>query len=248
VPDNRSRFERAEIFIAAISGFVLDVRVKRLFFVTGTDTGVGKTVLTCLLARYWRTKGISVGGFKPLCSGGRDDAKAIHSATGEILTLDEINPWHFSVPVAPLIAARKSGRKVTLPQVAAGAKAIQKKCSVVLIEGAGGLLSPMGEGFDSRDLIQALRATPIVVSSNRLGVVNQIRLVLAALPKKYSERAQIVLMSPEVPDASSRSNVDLLSEFIGSERIHVLPWFKDANHSNPRARHTLETITQKLFL
>ena len=101
---------------------------------------------------------------------------------------------------------------------------MQKRFDVVLIEGAGGLLSPLGEKFDSRELIAALRATPMVVCPNRLGAVNQILLTLAALPRGASGRARVVLMSPSKPDVSTSTNVSLLAEFLDAKRIFCLPW------------------------
>ena len=72
------------------------------FYITGTDTGVGKTVLTALLTRQLRAQGIAVAALKPICSGGREDAEALHSALDGELSLDTINPWHFRLPLAPL--------------------------------------------------------------------------------------------------------------------------------------------------
>ena len=131
-----------------------------MFFITGTDTGAGKTVLTALLARFLRERGVNVAALKPVCSGGRDDARALQAALGGALSLDEINPWHFRPPIAPVLAARRERKRVTLADVLAHVRAMQKRFDVVLIEGAGGLLSPLGENFDSRDLLTALRATP----------------------------------------------------------------------------------------
>ena len=105
------------------------------------------------------------------------------------LTLDEINPWHFRAPIAPLLAARKENRRVKLSQILAHMRAMQKRFDVLLVEGAGGLLSPLGENFNSRDLILALRAIPIVVAQNKLGAVNQILLTLEALPKNVRPEA-----------------------------------------------------------
>jgi hypothetical protein len=102
---------------------------------------------------------------------------------------------------------------------------MQKRFDVVLIEGAGGLLSPLGEKFDSRELIAALRATPMVVCPNRLGAVNQILLTLAALPRSVSRRARVVLMSPAKPDASTSTNAGLLAEFLDAKKIFCLPHF-----------------------
>ena len=194
------------------------------FFITGTDTGVGKTVLTALLARHLRERGVSAAALKPICSGRRDDARALRAAMNGALTPDEINPWHFRVPLAPLLAARRERRRVGLADVLAHVRTMQRRFDVLLVEGAGGLLSPLGENFDSRDLIAALRATPMVVCPNRLGAVNQVLLTLAALPRSASCRARVVLMSPSKPDASTSTNVSLLAEFLDAKRIFCLPW------------------------
>ena len=92
------------------------------------------------------------------------------------------------------------------------------------MEGAGGLLSPLGENFNSRDLIAALRATPIIVAQNKLGAVNHILLTLEALPKISGAKARIVLMSPPKPDAATGSNAKLLAQFLPPEKIFTLPW------------------------
>ncbi|MGN6552164.1 MAG: dethiobiotin synthase [Verrucomicrobiota bacterium] len=213
-------------------------------FITGTDTGVGKTVLTCLLTRQLRADKISVAALKPLCSGDRADALEMHAALEKTLTLDEINPWHFRLPLSPLIAARREKRKVTLAQVIDFARPFQQRFSVTLIEGAGGLLSPLGEDFDSRDLLLKLRATPIVVCPNRLGAINQVRLVLEALPQRSSSRAQIVLMSPATPDVSTKTNGQLLGEIFGPQRVHLVPWLPEnlTAQMNPAIRRTLRLL------
>jgi dethiobiotin synthetase len=194
------------------------------FFITGTDTGVGKTVLTALLARHLRERGVNAAALKPICSGGRNDARALRAAMNGALTPDEINPWHFRAPIAPLPAALRERKRVTPADALAHIRAMQKRFDVLLVEGAGGLLSPLGGNFDSRDLIAALRATPMVVCPNRLGAVNQVLLTLAALPRSASCRARVVLMSASKPDASTSTNVSLLAEFLDAKRIFVLPW------------------------
>ena len=200
--------------------------MKRVLFVTGSDTGVGKTVVTALLTRQLRAQGRRVAALKPLCSGGREDAVALHAELGGALSLDEINPWHFRAPLAPALAARKERRRVLPAAVLAHVRQAGVCFDVVLVEGAGGLLSPLGVGFNALDLIAALRATPIVVCPNRLGAVNQALLVLAALPPAAARRAHVVLVTPLHPDASVRSNAALLTEHIGRERVHRLPWLR----------------------
>ena len=196
----------------------------RILFITGTDTGVGKTVLTSLLTRHLRERGLAVAALKPICSGGRADARVLHSSIGGELALDEINPWHFRASLTPLLAARRERRRIKLEDVLAHVQGIQRRFELVLVEGAGGLLSPLGEDFNARDLIIALHAAPIIVCPNRLGVVNHTLLTDEALPRALSRRAAVVLMSPRRRDLASRTNARLLAGILGRNRVHEFPW------------------------
>ncbi len=220
--------------------------MRQLYFITGTDTGVGKTVLTALLVRHLREGGVNAAALKPVCSGVRDDARALHAAMNGVLTLDEINPWYFRAPIAPLLAARRERRRVWLAEVVAHVRSLQKRFEAVLVEGAGGLLSPLGEDFDSRDMLAALRATPVIVGLNRIGVVNQMLLTLEALPRRVSAGARVVLMSPRKPDASTKTNAGLLAEFFDAKRIFELPWLgnrpAEKVPADSRVRRTLRAL------
>ncbi|HLX94723.1 MAG TPA: dethiobiotin synthase [Verrucomicrobiae bacterium] len=221
-----------------------------IVFVTGTDTGVGKTVLTALLTRCLRERGLNVAALKPVCSGGRDDARLLRTASGGVLSLDEINPWHFRAPVAPFLAARRERKRVKLSPVVAHLRSMQKRFEVLLIEGAGGLLSPLGDDFDSRDLMTSLRATPVIVGWNRLGAVNQVLLTLEALPHGMTARARVVLMSPPGPDTSTGTNAGLLAEHFDRKRIFQLPWLDGhldwaRESGNSPVRKTLERLASE---
>lgn len=223
------------------------------FFVTGTDTGVGKTVVAGLLTRYWHDAGVRVVPLKPVCSGGRGDARLLRAASGKTLPLDEINPWHFRAPLAPVWAARMEGRSLKLAQVLGHVRAIQRRFPVVIIEGAGGLLSPLGADFDSRDLLVALRATPLIVCPNRLGAINQVRLVLEALPRGLRRRAHLVLPAPARRETAASSNPKLLAEFAEAERIHLLPRSPEARRlgralEDRRLRRSVVQLARSLSL
>lgn len=194
-----------------------------ILFITGNDTGVGKTTFASLLTRQLHARGCHVAGLKPICSGGRADAVALQAAAGNVLKLDQVNPWHFRAALAPLLAARREKRRVRLREVVTQVQRVARQFDVTVVEGAGGLLSPLGEGFDSRDLIRALRAVPMVVCANRLGAVNQALLVLGALPRAAARRAQIVLMNPARATAASRANPALIREVAGRTLVHELP-------------------------
>ena len=198
----------------------------KILFVTGTDTAVGKTVFAALVTQQFRQRGVSVVALKPVCSGGRGDARALHQAAGKVLKLDDVNPWHFRAALAPLLAARREGRRVRLREVVAHIRRVAKSFEIVVVEGAGGLLSPLGEDFDSRDLIKALGAMPVIVCPNKLGAVNQVRLALAALSGSAARQARIVLVNPARSDAASRTNLELLKEFIDPNRLRILPWLR----------------------
>lgn len=183
----------------------------RIWVVTGTDTGVGKTVLSAVLTAALRQAGVAVAALKPVCSGGRDDARLLYGASGRALTLDEINPWHFPQPLAPALAARHAGRRLTLAQVASHAKNVAAHFEVVILEAAGGLLSPLGVDFDTRDLIRNLEAVPWVTCPNRLGAVNQALLVVEALAREnLAANGTLVLMDQPGRDASVAGNVALI--------------------------------------
>jgi len=214
----------------------------RIVFVTGSDTGVGKTVLTAALTRRLRSRGVDAVALKSLCSGGREDARALRAAADNALALDEVNPWHFRAALAPTLAARREKRRVTLPEVAARVRAAARRFELALVEGAGGLLSPLTEDGDNRDLLAALRPDAVlIVVPNRLGAVNQARLVLSALAKAHRRRVAVVLVEPQKADAASRTNAALLAEFGPGVPLVRLPWLASGRVA-PRAVAALDAL------
>jgi dethiobiotin synthetase len=223
----------------------------RIVFIAGTDTGVGKTVLTSLLARFLLERDFAVAALKPICSGGRNDARLLHAALNGAMPLEEINPWSFRAPLAPGLAARQERRRLRAAEVLAHLRKVRREFDIVLIEGAGGLLSPLGEDFDARDLIIALRAIPVIVCPNRLGALNQARLVISALPAATARKAQVVLVSPRRADLACRANPRMLAEFWGARRVCVFPWLRRTRPAevalrDRRARQALEVLAQRL--
>jgi len=190
--------------------------------VAGTGTGVGKTALSALLVRRLRARGIGVAAFKPLCSGGRSDARLLLDALGEG-ALDVVNPWHFRPPIAPAVAARLAGSPVRVADVAGHVRRHSAGADVAVVEMAGGLLSPLASDGDAPDLIRALRAAPVLVTVDRLGVIHDVRAALACLPPRVAERTPVVLMSPLRRDPSCRYNRDVLADLLGSGRLFRIP-------------------------
>jgi dethiobiotin synthase len=118
---------------------------------------------------------------KPFCSGGLGDVDLLREFQDGELSRREICPFSFPEPIAPLVAARKHGRRITISAVLARIRALAARCDVLLVEGAGGLLAPLGEGFSALDLIEHLDCETIIVAANRLGTINHTRLTIQAL-------------------------------------------------------------------
>ncbi len=182
-------------------------------FVTGTDTGVGKTFVTALLARALRASGHDTIALKPLCSGDRSDAGTLRSACDNELALDTVNPFWFRAPLAPLVAARMENRIVSLQSLCDWFQAASAGRKSVLVEGAGGWLAPVADHVTVADLCAAFDLPVILVAANRLGCVNHILLTLDSIRARGLECPGIILNAPGGTDDSSSTNRALLEEF-----------------------------------
>jgi dethiobiotin synthetase len=172
---------------------------------------------------------------KPFCSGGRRDAQVLHSLQGGALSLDTINPFFYRAPLAPWVAARREGGLVALERVIQHVHRVRAGLpeeSVLLIEGVGGLLVPLGKDYTVRDLIRALQCEVLVVASNQLGTINHTLLTLQVLESvRAAPLCTTVLMNPKRADRSSESNVYALRELLSGPVVSVP--FLGLNASQP---------------
>jgi dethiobiotin synthetase len=198
-------------------------------FVAGTDTGVGKTLLTALLLAHLRSRGAAAVAVKPFATGGPADARLLGQLQPGTLGLAQINPFFFPEPVAPLVAARRCGRRVSLARVQAWLAGLPVAGGPLLVEGAGGLLTPLGPGYTLRELIRATDGRTVIVAPNRLGVLNQVLLVCEALRAAGRAASAVVLMGRPRPDASTSTNGPVLASWIVPVPVLELP------HLGPRA-------------
>lgn len=153
-------------------------------FVTGTDTGVGKTVVACALLRALRSRGLDAGAMKPIETGvgaeGPLDALALRAAAGVEDALDDVCPQRFALPAAPTVAADAEARRVDLAAIDAAWTRLSDRHAWMVVEGAGGLLAPAAEGLSMADLAARLALPVVVVARGALGTINHTRLTLEA--------------------------------------------------------------------
>jgi dethiobiotin synthetase len=162
------------------------------FFITGTDTGVGKTYVTRLILETLRNAGNDAVGYKPVACGDREDATILAAASGG-LDLDEINPVYLKTPVAPYVAGMLENRAVDPAVLIAGYHQLAAKHAKVLVEGAGGWEVPISANYRISDLAADLKLPVILVAGNKLGALNHIILTVNAIRAKGLVCAGIIL-------------------------------------------------------
>lgn len=162
------------------------------FFITGTDTGVGKTYVTRLIVETLRNAGQDAVGYKPVACGDRQDAVILAAASGG-LELDEVNPVYLNTPVAPYVAGMLENRTVDPAVLIAGYHQLAARHANVLVEGAGGWEVPLAANYRVSDLAADLKLPVILVAGNKLGALNHIILTVNAIRAKGLVCAGIIL-------------------------------------------------------
>ncbi len=158
-------------------------------YVTGTDTGVGKTLASCALIYALRHRGRRVVGMKPVASGcarldgdwRNDDALALQAASEPRPPYALVNPYALPEASAPQIAAAQAGVAVRLEPILAAYQVLQRQADAVIVEGVGGWLAPLAEGLEQADLVRALRLPVLLVVGLKLGCLNHARLTARAI-------------------------------------------------------------------
>jgi dethiobiotin synthetase len=192
-------------------------------FITGNDTGVGKTYVAAMIARSLAAAGRKVGVYKPVASGCReesgklisDDALALWNAAGRPSELERVAPQRFIAPLAPHLAARSEARRIDAALLRNGLDHWRERSQIVIVEGIGGLMSPVGEEEYVADLALEFGYPLVVVARNALGAINQTlqTLIVAATFRDGLPVAGIVLnrTAPAENDLSIDSNRDELA-------------------------------------
>ncbi|MDB5903061.1 MAG: dethiobiotin synthase [Betaproteobacteria bacterium] len=161
----------------------------RGFFITGTDTGVGKTLVACALLYAFAARGLRAIGMKPVAAGAslengalvNDDVAALVAASGVRAPRELQNPYCFAPPIAPHIAAAQAGVAIDIGHVKAAYVNLAARADVVIVEGAGGFRVPLGDGLDMSDLARLLGLPVVLVVGVRLGCLNHALLTADAI-------------------------------------------------------------------
>lgn len=205
-------------------------------FITGTDTGVGKTAVTGGIARVLKEDGIDVGIMKPVATGCRREGDRWTSADIEFLCRavgchdpDQLTcTYAFEEPVAPLLAAERAGREILLPDIISNYFVLLGAHDLLLIEGVGGLLVPLNRVQVVADLIQWLRLPVLVVSRNQLGTLNHTLLTLEHLKQRGIPVLGVILNHPHAgSDASQTTNAEIIRQRTGVPILGTVPYCAD---------------------
>ncbi|MBM3847317.1 MAG: dethiobiotin synthase [Verrucomicrobia bacterium] len=195
----------------------------RLLFVTGTDTGVGKTLFSVCLLRFLRESGVRAVGLKPFCSGDRSDAKLLRHESSGSPPLELVNPYFCPIPVAPGVLPRPGYAIPSLSEVVRRIRAAAEGYDFALVEGVGGLFAPITPRLFVLDLIAALKCSAVLVSPDRLGTINHTILSFRALTQRKIPLHKIVMMKNFRAEPSQERNSSFISEHIAPESVIGFP-------------------------
>jgi dethiobiotin synthetase len=213
-------------------------------FVTGTDTGVGKTRVACAIVGALAAAGVRAAGMKPVAAGVDEgancnaDVAALAAADGLDLALRDRNPYAFRDPIAPHLAARDETVRIELAAIAAAWRRIAEVADAIVVEGAGGALVPLGEGLDMLDIAARLRLPVLLVVGLRLGCLNHALLTARAIEARGLVMTGWVANRIDPSMARADDNVAELAALLRVPPLFDVAW-NETPHVDRRALERL---------
>ena len=184
-------------------------------FITGTDTGVGKTHTAVQLVRLLRASGRRCAGMKPICCGDRHDAELLLTAGSDGLSIEDVNPVWLKTPAAPLAGSLTEGVKIDIERIVAAFRALQDRVKHVFVEGVGGWLVPIRSDYFVSDLAVELKLPVLVVAQNRLGCLNHTALTVRSIAEHKLRCIGVVLNGAfATSDIAAATNFDILRKIV----------------------------------
>ncbi len=199
------------------------------YYITGTDTHVGKTLIACALLHSFATQSRRVIGMKPVAAGCADgelheDVRQLRAASNVLASLGQINPYCFEPAVAPHLAAQFAGVNINLERIVNSFTELTGQSDVVIVEGAGGFVVPLNEHEDSADLAVQLGLPIILVVGMRLGCLNHALLTAQAIAARGLVLAGWVANCVEPEMAMLHENISALQQRIAAPMLGVVPY------------------------
>jgi dethiobiotin synthetase len=184
-------------------------------FVTGTDTGVGKTYIATRLLRLLHASGVSCAGMKPICCGDRRDAALLLAAGSDGLSIEDINPVWLKTPAAPIVGSLIEKSDIHVEKIIAAFHALQNRVEQVIVEGVGGWLVPIRADYFISDLAMAMKLPVLAIASNRLGCLNHAALTVQSIFGHGLRCVGLVLNNAQdIDDIAARTNAGVLKEIL----------------------------------
>lgn len=184
-------------------------------FITGTDTGVGKTHIAVRLLHLLRASGVRCAGMKPICCGDRGDAEALLAAGSDGLSIDDVNPVWLKTPAAPIVGSLLEKVAIDERRIVACFRALERRVEQVIVEGAGGWLVPIRSDYFVSDLAAAMNLPVLVVVQNRLGCLNHAALTVRSIAAYRLQCAGLVLNTVDPSaDIAASTNADVLKRIL----------------------------------
>ncbi|HLS50919.1 MAG TPA: dethiobiotin synthase [Burkholderiaceae bacterium] len=231
------------------------------FFITGTDTGVGKTLVACALLQALGEAGYTAVGMKPIASGAEqrnghwqndDVANLAASSHADLVTelaqhkrINWLNPYCFPEAVAPHLAAQKQGKAIRLPPILECFKHLKTHADAVVVEGVGGFMVPINEQETTADLARYLQIPLVLVVGLRLGCINHALLTVEAIKAQGLHLAAWVANSVDTDMALQAENIASLQQRIAAPLLGVIPKLEQAQAHNAAAYLALEKLGEK---
>lgn len=203
------------------------------YFITGTDTEIGKTFVTCALLHAGRKQGLRVVGMKPVAAGTEltdegmvnEDVARLQAASGAWAPLALVNPYGLRCPVSPHIAAREEGVEISLEVIGSAYRRLTELADMVLVEGVGGFRVPLGPELDSTELARSLGLPVILVVGMRLGCINHALLTAEAVAARGLSLAGWVANRVDPEMLRFDENLATLTQYLPAPLLGVLPRF-----------------------
>jgi dethiobiotin synthetase len=218
-------------------------------FITGTDTGVGKTLVAGAIARILSDKGRKVGVFKPIATGCRrdweglvsDDTEFLANCANSNLSLSTITPVGYLTPAAPIVSAAREGRPIDFTGIANAYRQVCEDSDIVLVEGIGGVRVPLTEEFDLLDLAVEFGLPVVVVSRANLGTINHTLMTLDCIRAAQLKIAGVVINGYDATEATVAEDTagEVITKCSGAGVLAVVPFDETVSIEQPSLGETI---------